>query len=295
MNARKTASKPPAKRSKKGAAHDGDEPLLDFLYVDRPRIALFLSQFNSHGPLTALARSVTTGSISSGGFDVKLAKIEGTDSEQTAISKQYDPQWLQPLVFRDELLDKGILKKGLDGARIGQIVEVTGSLRMVDLEPGKKIIAEPWMKPILAKAIAQIPQPEMVVHVGEKPVPIQTTPEGRVDLLLGFLGLLPYPVHMTMSSADGKAWGCLATENVVVSTTDLLLKHGTLIPGEWTIIGIIDGLANEPEVVQPVKKPSEIKMMDAVDKVAAVARLALGRPRDAYAVTPLLIYREVSV
>src|SRR5713226_8037314 len=84
-----------------------DVSVFDFLYIDSQRISLFLSQFSQYGHLTALAKSVTASSSTAGGVDIKLAKIEGTEAEQTTLSKQYDAQWIAPLTFLDQADQRG--------------------------------------------------------------------------------------------------------------------------------------------------------------------------------------------
>jgi hypothetical protein len=77
--------------------------------------------------------------------------------------------------------------------------------------------------------------------------------------------------------------------------TDIVLKHGNRIPGEWAILGVLDALpdhqGSEPE--DPDFGVVEEMAAKMVGVVAPVTRTVLGRPSSHFGVTPLLIFREI--
>ena len=109
------------------------DSVYDFLYVDARRIAVFLSQFGQYGHLTSLTRAELEASSTSGGLNVVAAKLDTGASEQTSQTRQFDPQWLAPLIFLDQADQRGMIVRDLANARIGKLLLVSGRLAIFDL------------------------------------------------------------------------------------------------------------------------------------------------------------------
>jgi hypothetical protein len=85
---------------------------------------------------------------------------------------------------------------------------------------------------------------------------------------------------------------------------DIVLKHGSIVPGKWFMLGVLDGL---PDYAANPDRPGElnegelavVRLADtvagkAVAHLAPITRNLLGRPRGTFAMTPLMIFRQVS-
>jgi hypothetical protein len=99
-------------------------------------------------------------------------------------------------------------------------------------------------------------------------------------------------------------WANLREEFMVTPPSELVLTHGTSMPGEWAMLGILSGrpdhghiehqqkLAEMGSALPPGVMNSAIGLL--AQQMAPMIRMALGRPANAYAVTPILVFREVT-
>src|SRR4051794_34309148 len=134
-----------------------EDSVFDFLYIDSCRIALFLSQFSQYGHLTSLTRTRTESATSSGALDIKLAKIDGSESESSTLNRQFDAQWVAPLSFLDQARQRGMIKALTDG-RIGNLVIVDGELEIRDLTIIKRAFEFPAMRTQMAQTGSETSQ-----------------------------------------------------------------------------------------------------------------------------------------
>jgi hypothetical protein len=71
--------------------------------------------------------------------------------------------------------------------------------------------------------------------------------------------------------------------------------HGTEVPGVWNLLGILDARPSpipEQEVVLPSERP--VHFAPSIKNFANMARTLLGRSPEAYGMTALLLFREVT-
>ena len=223
-----------------------DDSVYDFLYVDARRIARFLSQFEQFGHLTSLTRTVSESSTRGGGVNVHVAKLDGSVGTQTTQTRQFDPQWLAPLSFLDQAGQRGMIIRGLDSARIGQLVLVTGDLTVFDLSLFKEL----WPLQSVRSAIlgaamstegATAPSPsrhERRRQEREKPSSSQLASPFEAGFEL--LKVLPHGMLAVIRHGGLDVWSSLREADMVVSPSDLLLNHGVRIAGSWAMLGIRD-------------------------------------------------------
>jgi hypothetical protein len=143
------------------------------------------------------------------------------------------------------------------------------------------------------KKVSQMTAAEKQAHQEQK---------DNTDMMLEMIQIMPHSVHATMITFDESPkmlWCTLRDEYFVIPASDIVLAHGAMMPGEWTIMGILNA---QPEFVAP-QPDTEVDqtpgfMQSVVGQVskliAPVVRIALGRPAAAHAITPLLIFREAT-
>ena len=112
------------------------------------------------------------------------------------------------------------------------------------------------------------------------------------QLALEILPFLPHFVQARVLTGAAMVWSTLADGGLTTSTGDLLLKHGALIAGKWNMVGVLDAVPDAMASPAPVQEFEGY--MKAIQVLGDIARPLLGRPKDAYGMTPLLIFREVS-
>jgi hypothetical protein len=129
----------------------------------------------------------------------------------------------------------------------------------------------------------------------EKP---SASPE--LDAGIELLKLSPHKVLATIRTAGKCVWSSLAENGLMVPASDLMLKHGIAISGLWSMVGVIDALPDDinGESAHQTAQADAAKSLgftgETIGGLAPAIRGMLGRPKDAFGMTPLLIFREVS-
>lgn len=284
----------------------------DFLYHDARRIAAFLAQFETYGVLQgvksheSVGKSSSSRSTASAGVDVATLARGGisydgtiTDDERDAAERTYDPLWTNAKALLDYLTERDLIIRNLKGARIGQFVLVTGSFAAFDVG----ILREAWKLPGIKKIILDaITKPEDASnrHQRRKNQSHSKDPTDA-HAALELVPLLPHSVQGTIRSANDSIWFNLREESMVISSSELLLKHGIGVAGEWSAIGILDAMpegdpcAIETNAVEQIIAATSLGgIMGQMSQLAIVTRMMLGRPQGSYGMTPLIIFREIS-
>jgi len=284
-----------------------DRSVYDFLYYDARRVGSFLAQFDPAGHLQQYRRTDTVGSSvdysaqtkGSGGIGVLNASVStderGGDHESQISDRSYDPLWTNALNFLDFLSERDLLNRNVDASGIGQFVLVSGSLDVVDLT----LVREMWKLPSIAAAVAVGASQEQPIgnrkerragRGGAKP------PQDH-EVALDMLKVIPHSVQATISTENASIWSTLREDGLIVSGSDLFLKHGRQIPGEWHMLGILDATPSNKNQDQIVSaEDAAVGLLGGLgfvlDAIGPFARLLLGRPSGSYSLTPLLIFRR---
>lgn len=280
----------------------GDQPsgsVYDFLYHDARRVGSFLAQFETYGVPSQVKATESTGrsgvvkTAVQVGFKV-LAKAEGAlevtsgDDERDTAERTYDPLWTNARMLLDYLAEHGLVQQDVFMARLGQFVLAKGTLIVLDAA----MLKAAWGKSSVKKIVAAS-------------APSQKNAKADMDLILDLLPILPHSIQANLVGAGYTVWCGLANESLVGSSSDVVLKHGAYVQGEWHLLGILDALPDSKDEPVPGEEPPQ-HIDDVVAahagtmvgglaaKLAPVVRELLGRPRTAYGMTPLLIFREVS-
>ena len=123
--------------------------------------------------------------------------------------------------------------------------------------------------------------------------PITPGAKGKKTVTLGKLitqvfNLMPYGLEFEILASDNENAICILKDDfLTISSNDLLRAYGTNIPGEWTIIGIIDA---------PVKiaRKSTNEFKKGIDEATnAFASMALDTKSTI--IRPIAIYRKLKV
>lgn len=116
-----------------------------------------------------------------------------------------------------------------------------------------------------------------------------------MGLFMDLVPTFPHTVQGTISG-DEDVWCSLLPEGLTFDPSDIALKFSDTLPGTWHAIGILDALPDEPPSgeIQKVDYLSGAAMAKLGDAIAPMIRMFLGRPYEAYGITPLLVFREIS-
>lgn len=301
------------------------DSVYDFLYHDPRRVGSFIAQMDASGHLTSLKQTETaesgSGMKSSAHASGSVAIARGgagfedqrTATERESLERTYDPLWTNALALLDMLDQRSLIQDGLLAARIGQFVKVSGALTVTDLTLWKGLWSMPALKEVLAdsasgdamKPTLNREQRRKSEATNKGKTQPKTPLEHSMEAGLALVGMLPHTIQARLTTDSVEmVWCSLKEEGLVVSASDLTLKHGLTVSGVWTMVGVLDAL---PEVdingMPTATALSEIIDTQAVgvspigelmQHLTPAIRGILGRPSTAYGITPLVIFRQVT-
>lgn len=266
------------------------DSLYDFLYIDKERASSLLTQLYTPGVVKSIKRTASDSDkeITNGGFDVKLAKA-GISIEEAITHTQeklFDASWALPINLLDKLSEDGFIHKGIDGARLGNNVIITGDIRFFDISFIKKSI--PFMGKVM---LSQMP-----ISKGAKKVKFEDIPIAEnltLGLMEGLFDVIPDSLQVDfMDDYGNNIWMTISRDNFTINPDDMMLKYGGEIPGEWHVLGLVDALPDTEQTSQATFPIHPIKdgMKDMLSGIKEMA----GRPDESYGMTPLIIFRKIS-
>lgn len=309
--------------SKKAQGAPEVDSVFDFLFHDSRRIGSFLAQFDENGLLTGLRQTDSATKGTRRGFKVELGAstpITGGgnigfergpgESGAQAMERAYDPFWANAREFLDALEARNMIQRDIKSARIGQFVLVSGSLIISDL----KMLQAIWPLPMVQKAMVagaaeaanrgeSATDGNRQQRLAQAAKDRKSAPKGVPDEIKMVMELLPHLPHSGQFHLVGDefaVWAPASEDSLVGSMSDLLLKHGAKIGGTWNMLGILDALPYEEDQNLTLMEMLQVGLMsDGIAKISMelppLIRLALGRPVLSYGMTPLLVFREVSI
>ena len=282
-------------------------------FHDSRRIGSFLAQFDDSGHLQQVAQSEEASKGSKRGFQVNIgggASVLGTGGQgnvgfqrtpeeggSESLLRVYDPLWTNALTFLDYLEQHNLLERDLTKARLGQLVLASGGLTITDLAMMQSAWKLPAIQKLLKGGAADLQASRQQRRAAARSSTSNDT-ASQVDLIVELLSIMPHSVQARIHDANGEVWCSLSQTSMVGLPSDLMLKHGVAVPGNWNIVGILDalpGAATDTEETATITPERPISMIATlVTSLAPIVRAFLGRPDEAFGVTPLLIFRKVS-
>ncbi|MGR8933372.1 MAG: hypothetical protein ACU837_03160 [Gammaproteobacteria bacterium] len=132
-------------------------------------------------------------------------------------------------------------------------------------------------------------------HMRNKQVkqPIKAAKE-EINSIKAILSALPHALLMTRQSSGNSLWSSLEEEHLKINSDDITLKHGSNFAGHWYVLGILD--AKPDNGIESITNHHDIAndLIRGMTEMLNMTREFLGRPRDAYGITPIAIFRSVS-
>lgn len=303
------------KTSSEGPESQTTDSVFDFLYHDARRIASLLAQFDPSGHLQSilLGRSAEEGrdsdaSLTFSGGIPGLASGKNDTKEQIRrshaqdIQRVYDPMWSNARALLDTLDEQGLIQRNLEPSETGQLVLITGSLTIHDLQMLSGMWQMQAVQKLIAQAIPELPKSKK----GRSETPeyreaVRLAKQAREEYEASsqlFTELIPTLPHATQvqitDDAGDRVWCTVDASGLAMPASDIALKHGLSVPGRWAMLGILDALPEnvDEEIRQQTPDGSEM-LAKLYESMVPMLRTMLGRPKDAYGVTPLMIFREV--
>jgi len=233
---------------------------------------------------------VASGTLTDG-METSLETAEG-------YTRVFDPYWANARALLDYLSENDLLQHDLDSAKLGQFVLAKGYLSVLDLA----MLKDAWKLPTIARKVLGSVVSGKTSNMSAAAKAAQKEQKENAELMLEMMQLLPHSVHASLLTSQGRAqmiWCTLREEYLAIRASDITLSYGSTMPGEWSMVGI---LSASPEFVAPdvnvQDDPTPGVFQSVIGHVsktlAPIVRVAMGRPAAASAITPLLIFREIT-
>ncbi|MDR3591596.1 MAG: hypothetical protein P4N41_18220 [Negativicutes bacterium] len=244
--------------------------LIDILYKDQSRIDSFIAQI-AVGALRSVkyTSNTTQGSSSSlkGGVPgVASGGIDAKESTAKSIEKTIEPHDHNVLRLL-EFLDLPTITTLPDHA-IGKLILIRAQITIRNL----KLISD--MIPILgANGGTYGIDKKNAKAIGE--------------MIKTMAKMVPMGLEIELVLEDGTYLrGPLKEEFLLESSQDLLRSFGTVLPGYWHVVGVID---NNSQTFNESSNP----MRSGVDQFAAAIKLLYSESPLPWVISPILIFREL--
>ncbi len=298
------------------------DSVYDFLYHDARRVGSFLAQFDPSGHLTSLKQTEAAESGSgmkfsaTAGANVAVARggatleDQRTTGEKEMLERAYDPLWTNARALLDFLADRHMIYRDMRQAHIGQFVLASGPLTVMDLTLWKGLWSLPTVRRVLTESASELSQENSGSsaisqnrserrHAAKKTNvnTRQKTPiENQFEAAFEIIGMLPHTVQARLRDDTGASvWCSLREDDLVVSASDLTLKHGATVSGRWNMLGVLDAT---PEPSTLLDNAGALTGASAFGELmlhlTPAIRGILGRPQSDYGMTPLMIFREIT-
>ncbi|KXB20946.1 DUF6414 family protein [Xylella fastidiosa] len=258
---------------------EAENSVFDYLYVDKEKLSYILSQLNDDGVVTVLrkisALSGSNGGDIKGSLKIVSASAHETESFSDSTDSTFDAKWLLPSNLLAILDDHKLINRGISNAT-GKIVLVKGKLQIFDLDLIKRL----W------DGILFIHNSEEKNNQKSKQVKTSANEMKGVGLILKEL---PPTIQLSLFNNDIEIWSLLDQKYMMVDHYAFALKHGSKIQGEWHVLAIVDSLPGEAEMGA---LPTASAFINMITPFMSAIKDFMGKPLNAYGVTPLMIFRE---
>lgn len=260
---------------------DYTNKLIDFMYVDRPKVSSLLAQFLSEGLVveqnasTQIEHTKTTGlEISSkiAGLLGISASHERASADQSSESVRKNPEWAQAKALVQYVSDAHDQNCGK--SLVGSLKILSGKLQIFDLTPFRQIVDNERLMSAIKSALfnstdlfgEKIKQIDAAIEaldssaVGKaksKELPARKKElnnlkaeevkkaeiykELTVEGISQFVRHSPFSIVAILETDDDKYWFSLKQESLLHDQGDTLLKFGYSIDGQWSVACIVDG------------------------------------------------------
>ncbi|MBN6742938.1 hypothetical protein JKG47_21095 [Acidithiobacillus sp. MC6.1] len=206
-----------------------------------------------------------------------------TSSLSEGLERTFDSSWSVPLDVIGRLQSDGYIKQGFSGATFGDMVIVSGGASLLDIGTIKSL----W-KPGLEMFSGYLPQSTNAERKNAKEFRDNWGKIGQI------IDKLPATVQIQISTAgDGRVWGTLNPDHLHVTPDDITMKYGSTVQGIWYLLGIFDARPDSEENVPHTDGNGSFEFQNAILNMMNAIKDMVGRPKDAYGVTPIAVFRKI--
>jgi hypothetical protein len=257
--------------------------ILDFLYVDRPRLASYAAQLFNKGVLRSTKTQDATvgsagGGVSASAFTLASVNAAARSETRSQIEQEFDASHSLALNVLDKLDELGYICPDIKAAGLGDLFLIQGKIRFLDY----RLLKDCWDEIYPFTISQQQEQARKLLKASQKE---------NMKHLFKLMKALPHSTELILHHEDLMVWTNPDPEHLTVASNSLMFSHGSSLPGKWGMLASLDG---KPEIQEDFAAMPMVKEFQfAMWQVTEGLRQILGRPYAAYAATPLAIYREI--
>ena len=255
--------------------------VIDFLYKDIDLINSFYSQLFG-GNLTKISKTEVAADEVSNEMKASITVLSGKSNSKKStnrnMQKEFDPLDTKIIDFLESL---NLPETNLSSSKNNSIVSVKGSTLLRSFE-------------ILNKLIPMICEGNLVPEFN---VPFNENAKGKNrnftngKFLSKLLDVMPYGLELELKTNNGECASCVLKDKfLTISSTDLLRVYGSNLPGEWTVVGIIDESIKSDQQNNNIVSNNDFKNL--IDSANQAITILLGEGTKKI-IRPIVIYREV--
>ncbi|CAI1747039.1 Uncharacterised protein [Serratia marcescens] len=265
--------------------------LYDYLYIDRERISALTAQLFSTGVITSVKQSSQESDSLKKDAKIGIPLVAGALSAAEAVSRSqerfFDSSWSLPLNLLDKLSEQGRIRRSLEGARLGDLVLVSGMMKIFDANMVHQFM--PTFKKIKLAEIKNAKSQSIKNSLKEEVKGLEAAEE--------MVKFLPTSSQIDFADSEGnQIWMSVNPSNLTIGMGDIALKYGPFIPGEWHILGFLDAYADDQKLDNPdAPYPHNLNdLKSAMDSMLLIIKTLMGRVTGSFGMTPLIIFRTVT-
>lgn len=188
----------------------------------------------------------------------------------------FDATWSVPLEVLARLKSLSLVKESIRDAGLGSIILEDCFIRVIDFSSMEDLF-EPAMRAFVASGQAETP----------------AIPAEQLAIIAEVLRAMPRAIHAHFLTNSGFLWSSLQSSGLTIPVTDLTLKYGGTVSGQWRLLYLVDAWAdsgNPPDVTLWSAGP----FIDGIHTAMHGLRILMGRPQTWMGITPLMIFRDTA-
>ena len=244
------------------------DSLYDFIYIDIHKSKILVAQIESEGILTHIKSRTEQQNLSKNKAGFNKGLVLGKENNNTdieSIEQSFDAALSVHLKLLHKLSEQNKIKRDITKSKVGDIVLFSGVVDIFDISTFQELLKS-----------------------GLLPIPKKDKDWKEI---VGFFKIIPSTVQFTFKDEnENRAWMTLPENNLLMPSSDFILKYGGSLEGEWSVIGILDSLPGDRKNVFADNR----KNIADLNKMSNEFHNIVGKHPDHFGVTPLMIFRRIA-
>lgn len=265
-----------------------EEYLSDYLYIDTVRLSHYYGQIAEHGLVTQskhVSKSTSKDTDTLGVKAVLTGSMASESSSEQTVELQVDASYSRPQHTLDALYEAGFIHEGLQNARVGTLFLAKGKLSIFDV----RILQNMWQ--VLGDVVAEDAVKGIAAPAAKAKAKV--TAKKQYDNIAAIITKLPHSLQGNLHTDSNTGWFTLKPDCMIINPEDFAFKHGCDLPGDWHMLGIVDALPNDFEVMTAGAQVAASDIENVMRGMLLGLREGFGRPMDRFGITPVMIFRTM--